>query len=150
VNKDGGTLRSGGMTEGPAGLYTAIIPALAPVHGNAVVHIEIACPGGPTQITDFNIYIDPSGVVRTVEGAPIVGARVTLYRSDTENGAYVIVPNGDAVMSPSNRTNPDYTDGSGRFGWDVIAGFSGARKTAASRKTRSRHTPRRASRSRRL
>jgi hypothetical protein len=25
-------------------------------------------------------------------------------------------------MSPINRTNPDQTDGDGRFGWDVAAG----------------------------
>ena len=46
-----------------------------------------------------------------------------MYRSDTANGVYDIVPNQSAIMSPMNRTNPDYTDGDGHFGWDVIAGF---------------------------
>ena len=26
-------------------------------------------------------------------------------------------------MSPANRNNPDSTDGTGHFGWDVIAGY---------------------------
>ena len=26
-------------------------------------------------------------------------------------------------MSPANRDNPDSTDGTGHFGWDVIAGY---------------------------
>jgi len=38
-------------------------------------------------------------------------------------GTFTIVPTGDAIMSPANRTNPDTTDAEGHFGWDVVAGF---------------------------
>jgi hypothetical protein len=123
LTHEGATLRSGPLAENPAGNYTAVVPSLHPAHGPADVHVQINCPGGGQQTKDFGIYIDPSGNVRTVEGDPIVGARVTLYRSDTPGGPFVIVPNQSAIMSPANRTNPDYTDGEGHFGWDVIAGY---------------------------
>ena len=71
----------------------------------------------------FPIYIDPSGYVRTVDGAPLTGATVTLLRSDAAGGPFSVVPDGSAVMSPSNRRNPDASEGDGHFGWDVIAGF---------------------------
>jgi hypothetical protein len=33
------------------------------------------------------------------------------------------VPDGSAIMSPSNRSNPDFTTPDGHFGWDVVAGY---------------------------
>jgi hypothetical protein len=48
---------------------------------------------------------------------------VTLYHSDSSTGTFTQVPNGDALMSPVNRRNPDTTDASGHFGWDVLAGY---------------------------
>jgi hypothetical protein len=123
--RDGGEISSGPMIETPAGsgAYTASIPPVYPNHGYAQVTITITCPGGGTTDTRFDIYIDPSGVVRTTTGTPIVGARVTLYRSDASSGPFVAVPNGSAIMSPANRTNPDLTDAAGHFGWDVIPGY---------------------------
>ncbi len=124
VTKETGTNLAGGpMSEGPAGTYKATIPAFYPNLGQARVHISIDCPDGSQQTKDFTIYIDPSGLVRTVGGDPIEGATVTLYRSDSSGGPFAVVPDGDALMSPANRTNPDATDADGHFGWDVIAGF---------------------------
>lgn len=121
---DGGTvLRSGPMSEGPAGSYTATVDPLRPASGRATVRITVVCPDGSTAEIRFDIYIDPSGVVRTVAGDPIDGATVTLFRSDGSAGPFAIVPDGSAVMSPSNRDNPDQTGVDGRFGWDVVAGF---------------------------
>jgi hypothetical protein len=80
-------------------------------------------PNAPPGDGDFPIYIDPSGFVRTTDGAPIVGARVTLYRSDLPGGEKQVVEDGSAVMSPMNRKNTDVTDAGGHFGWDVIAGY---------------------------
>lgn len=123
---NGSVVDSGPMTETPpgSGHYTATVPPLFPHSGPAEVHIHIVCPDGSTEDVDFPIYIDPSGVVRTVGGAPIQGATVTLFRSDTgAPGSFVQVPNGSAIMSPANRSNPDLTNASGQFGWDVIAGF---------------------------
>ncbi len=71
----------------------------------------------------FPIYIDPSGFVRTVDGAPLAGATVTLFQSQAKTGPFAVVPNGSAVMSPMNRVNPDQSEVDGHFGWDVIAGF---------------------------
>lgn len=113
------------MTQEPAGTYAATVQL--PFTGAAEIRYEIA--GCPT--ISFNIYIDPSGFIRTVAGAPIVGATVTLYRSETgEPGTFAVVTNGSELMSPSNRTNPDATDATGHFGWDVVAGFYFVRASA--------------------
>lgn len=122
-------ISSGGMTETPAGVYTATIAPLRPNSGLARVEITIVCGGVPTTI-GFDVYIDPSGNVRTTTGEPIAGATVTLYRSDSSSGPFVQVPDGSGLMSPMNRTNPDTTDASGHFGWDVIAGFYRVRASA--------------------
>jgi hypothetical protein len=113
------------MTETSAGsgTYTAIVPPFHPHHGLAHVVYTISCPGGGTEVTEFSIYIDPSGVVVDTFGNLIVGATVTLYRSDAPGGPFDQVPDGSAIMSPSNRQNPDTTDAVGHFGWDVIAGY---------------------------
>jgi hypothetical protein len=113
----------GSLTEGPAGTYTASVPALYPSHGNATVGITIHCPSGGADQVLFDIYIDPSGAVETTTGQPLAGATVTLYRSDSPTGPFVEVPDGNAIMSPANRHNPDATDAGGHFGWNVITGY---------------------------
>jgi hypothetical protein len=126
-------IRSGSLTETPAasGHYRAEIAPLYPLHGSAVVEIEILCPiAADNETTSFDVYIDPSGVVQTTSGTPIENATVTLLRSDSESGPFTAVPDGSAIMSPSNRTNPDTTDASGHFGWDVIAGYYIVRASA--------------------
>jgi hypothetical protein len=117
------TFASGPMTEGPAGTYTATVPALFPNHGTATVTITVHCPNAPDQVITFDIYVDPSGVVHDPQGHPIDQAVVSLMRADSPTGPFDLVPNGSAIMSPQNRQNPDLTDATGRFGWDVIAGF---------------------------
>ena len=120
----GAVVRSGAMTEGPAGTYTATVAALMPDSGTGEVQIHVDCPGGASdEDVDFGIYIDPSGVVRDSAGNPAPSAEVTLYRSAGAAGPFFAVPSGSAVMSPSNRLNPDSTDDAGRFGWDVVAGY---------------------------
>ena len=59
----------------------------------------------------------------TPSGRPVYEATVTLYRSDSPSGPFEVVPTGSFVMSPANRRNPDLTDETGHFGWDVIAGY---------------------------
>jgi hypothetical protein len=73
---------------------------------------------------------DPGGVVEETSGTAIPGATVTLLRSDTAGGPFVQVPNGSAIMSPANQNNPDHTNASGQFGWDVVAGFYEVQATA--------------------
>ena len=121
---------SGSMTEGPAGTYTATAAALAPYHGQGAVHIHIDCPSTTDEDTDFGLYIDPSGFVRDSAGNPIEGATVTLYRSASASGPFFPVPDGSAVMSPSNRRNSDSTTADGRFGWDVVSGYYKVRAEA--------------------
>ena len=122
VTLDGAVVRSGPMTEGPAGTYSATIAAFYPLHGVGHVHIDVVGCGTPTAV-DFDVYIDPSGVVVDAEGHPIVGATVTLLRSNASTGPFSPVPDGDSIMSLSNRHNPDTTDADGHFGWDVIPGY---------------------------
>jgi hypothetical protein len=124
VTGDTGVLASGPMTENPAGTYTATIPPFFPDHGNAEVSISVDCPGGDPDVDiAFDIYIDPSGAVVDLQGNPVEGATVTLYRSDFEQGPFEAVPDGSAIMSPANRQNPMLTGPAGLFGWDTIAGY---------------------------
>lgn len=122
---DGTQLRAGGMTESAAnpGVYTANIAALYPNSGHVTVSMTIHCPDNSTSITEFSMYIDPSGVVKDIHGNPVKDATVTLSRSDSLAGPFNNVLNGSSIMSPTNRTNPDTTNVQGLFGWDVVAGY---------------------------
>jgi len=119
------TIASGPMSEGPAGTFTGDTPAVYPNHGYALVTFTVRCadPSKNPAPVAFDIYIDPSGVVRGVDGAPLAGAKVTLLRATSAGGPFTAVPDGSAVMAPANRTNPDATDAAGHFGWDVTPGF---------------------------
>jgi YVTN family beta-propeller protein len=75
------------------------------------------------------VAVDPSGFVVTRKGVPIEKAKVVLERSEAAAGPYTAPPNGDAVMSASNRKNPDSTDIDGHFGWDVYPGYYRVRAT---------------------
>jgi hypothetical protein len=125
ITVDGTVVRSGALTEDPdhPGTYVGHADPVYPAHGNATVHMTIDCGADPPQDVDFNIYIDPSGLVRDSNGVPIEGATVTLLRSSSAGGPFVQVPDGSALMSPSNRVNPDLTAADGSFGWDVVAGY---------------------------
>lgn len=115
---------TGALAEGPAGTYTGAAGPLNPFKGAATVSIVVTCPSGPPQSTDFLMYIDPSGsVIDAVSRQPVAGATVTLLRSDTAQGTFVQVPGGSAIMSLSNRNNPDLTDANGAYGWDVVPGY---------------------------
>jgi hypothetical protein len=105
------------------GIYTGQIPDLYPHVGAATVTITNTCPGSADQTVHFSVYVDPAGVVVDQNGNPIGGATVTLLRSDSSDGPFVAVPDGSALMSPGNRTNPDVTTADGTFGWDVMAGY---------------------------
>lgn len=132
LQKGGVIIQSGAMVEGPAGHYTGTIHPLVPQHGPAILRFIASCPSpADSKTVEVDVYIDPSGFVKTVQGAPIAGATVTLYRSDGAAGPFEIVPDGSAVMSPSNRANPDMTDAEGYFHWDVIAGYYKVRAAKA-------------------
>src|SRR5262249_53441339 len=104
ITQGGVVIASGTLKEAPPGTYRATIPALAPNHGSAKLHWKVDCPGSPDVDTTADIFIDPSGFVRTVAGDPINGAKVTLSRSDTATGTFTVVPNLDAtIMGPHNR-----------------------------------------------
>jgi hypothetical protein len=120
------------MTEGPDGTYTAVIPAgtFSPGASNEI-SIEIVCPDTSTESTDFDTYIDPSGVTRYQTGGLAPNAIVILYRGDSPDGPFEALSNGSAVMSPKNRRNPDATDADGHFGWDVVPGFYRVTATTA-------------------
>ncbi|MDO8614378.1 MAG: SdrD B-like domain-containing protein [Dehalococcoidia bacterium] len=130
IAPDGRVLASGPLSETSPGRYFGYIPGLLPYHGPARVEVDIICPDGPPEAVDFDVYIDPSGVVKTVGGTPIAGATVTLLRSDSSGGPFEIVADGSAIMSPSNRANPDQTNAEGGFHWDVIAGYYKVRAEA--------------------
>ncbi len=99
--------------------------------------------GGAGGLGIGRIYVDPSGVVQATAGdgstVPVSGATVTLSSQDPTTLSYSAVPNGSAIMSPANRTNPQITGATGTFGWDTLAGTyqvsataNGCTQTAAS------------------
>ena len=122
-----GVIGSGPMVETPpgSGSYRGEGPQFdaSGIHGYAYIHVEIDCPDGTEDVMDVTIYIDPSGNILDTDGTPIEGATVTLLRSDSEVGPFEVVENGSAIMSPANRVNPDLSDETGYYGWDVVAGF---------------------------
>lgn len=107
------------------GTWEFEFPSTNPLHGNGFIRITIIppTPEEPDGEIIFPVYIDPSGYVRTTDGTALPGATVTLFRSDFPGGPFTVVPDGSAVMSPSNRANPDTSDATGHFGWDVVAGY---------------------------
>ena len=123
IEVDGQIVKSGNLTEGPAGTYTASTTSVFPHHGAGVVHIVLNCDGTPPETTDFGVYIDPSGLVKDTSGQPVQGATVTLFRSSSASGPFSPVPSGSTVMSPGNRANPWTTPSDGSFHWDVVAGY---------------------------
>jgi hypothetical protein len=127
VTEDGTIAQQGALTESlvTPGSYAIADPApLFPNHGAAHITITIDCPEpDPDGTIDFDVYIDPSGVVKDTADNLLENATVKLYKAPTIGGTYTQVTNGSADMSPSNRTNPDLTDAVGHFGWDVVAGF---------------------------
>ncbi|MBI2912576.1 MAG: carboxypeptidase regulatory-like domain-containing protein [Chloroflexi bacterium] len=87
--------------------------------------LVIDCP--PTTIT-INVgsitLIDPSGFITdAVTGQPIPEATVTLQRLENGNwvdvNPYALVDGNPTVMP---QVNPELTDDTGHYGWDVIAG----------------------------
>jgi len=65
--------------------------------------------------------VDPSGAVLDTNGHPINGAKVTILRSYTKNGAYLPVSPSSPGILPA--VNPQVTGADGVFHWDVAAGF---------------------------
>ncbi len=120
------------LVENPvgSGTYDGSFPALDTfpnglnLSGSGQITMHIPCPSAPPENSAFTVYIDPSGIVVNQNGVPLAGVTVTLLTSPTGTpGTYQPVPNGSAIMSPANRTNPQVTDSSGIFGWEVIAGY---------------------------
>jgi hypothetical protein len=83
--------------------------------------VLLVAAGAPTALSDPPAN-DPSGIVQDLNGDPVAGAAVTLFRSDTGvPGTFVQVPNGSPIITPAN--NPETTDAFGQFGWSVTPGF---------------------------
>lgn len=114
---------SGTMTPDAAGVLRGTVNPPYPAHNWATLTITTTCINGGGETKNVPIWIDPAGVVVDQDGKPLVGAKVTLYRSNTANGTFTAVPNGSEIMSPKNRRNPSYAGQYGNFAWDVTAGF---------------------------
>jgi hypothetical protein len=121
LQRYGGYCKITPTSEGSRRGYTLCIGVRARV-GVASVMADLVC---------WTMWVDPSGYVRTTTGVPLAGAKVVLYRSGVRTGPFAPVENGSARMAPQNRKNPDRTDASGHFGWDVVSGFYKVRASLA-------------------
>jgi len=112
------------MTGSPLGAsFIATIPPLSPIHGNVQVVITISCPLSSPRVVQFDLYVDPSGTVRSPNGNPIQGATVTLFRAESLSDTFELVPDTSAFLSIATPHNPEQSDPNGHFGWDVVAGL---------------------------
>ena len=68
-----------------------------------------------------NGFLDPSGTVVDTNGNPVSGATVTVLRSTTAPGPYVVVSSSSSDIEPA--TNPETTAADGVFHWDVTSAF---------------------------
>jgi hypothetical protein len=121
---------TGNLVETPpnSGIYVAAsVGPLNPGHDGSTLSVSIPCPGGADTQTN-PVFIDPSGHVETTNGLPVQNATVTLLRSTsgTAAGPYQNAPAAD--ITPT--TNPESTDATGAFRWDVLAGFYEVQATA--------------------
>jgi cysteine-rich repeat protein len=129
VSQNATVLVSGNMTQtAPPGHFEVTVSGLdallIPNSPSVQFAITVSgCGGPPDGSNNFDAYIDPSGYTRYVGGDAAVGATVVLFKGPSLSGPWTQVPNGSAIMSPKNRTNPDLSDAEGHFGWDVIAGY---------------------------
>lgn len=131
VKLDGTVVRTGPMAETAPGKFTGEAQATAPQSGAASVEIVVDCPAGQANArSGFDLYIDPAGTVVDQQGNLVVGAHVVLFRADSKEGPYAVVPDGSSIMAPSNRRNPDITGKDGIFQWDVTKGWYVVRASA--------------------
>jgi hypothetical protein len=123
LDEAGAVLKSGDLAASGSNL-TGTIPPTYPWYGNARLVTQVFCDGvAQPNSPAFDIYIDPNGTVFDQYGSPIEGATVTLLYADRDDDDFTAVPNGDTRMHESNRANPSMTDATGRFHWDVMAGY---------------------------
>ena len=132
-----GTLRlSFTLTEEPAGSGAYVGSTKyhsSYITGRTHVSISVNCDGA-SDAAEFDMYIDPSGVVVDQFGRPVAGATVTLLRDDPGTVAFDFeaVAAGSVWMDPAvNSANPIVTGADGRFRWDVVAGLWKVRAEAA-------------------
>jgi len=110
-----------GQSHGGSAVFSSVTGGT--LSGNVGVGQQTTVPVRVYKHVIVDVYVDPSGVVRTKSGIPIGNATVTLRRTATKTGAPKAVPNGSVIMSPANRRNPDRTNALGAYGWDVLPGY---------------------------
>lgn len=90
-------------------------------HGIANLTFNVQCPAGPAEVQDGgNIYIDPSGQITDICTAkPVDGVTVTLVKEDPPTTDHYITPKTTDYIP---KINPQITDTTGNYGWDVIPG----------------------------
>lgn len=128
VMTDPGPTRIEGLLPERTYKVRAFPPANSTLDPGEVLVITPQAPGNEQvalQLEDLpgDPYIDPSGLVVDTKGQPIAGARVGLFTGLVPDGEFLPIPDGDARMSPANRTSVVDSDGEGAFRWDVMPGW---------------------------
>jgi hypothetical protein len=129
---NGAGTSTGTLTETPAGsgVYVGTAGPLSPGHDGSTIAVSVACPGGGgTDSVTKPVFIDPSGHVQTTNGLPVQNATVTILRSTSGTAAGPFAPAPADTIQPT--TNPESTDVTGAFRWDVLAGFYEVRASAS-------------------
>ena len=103
---------------------TFLVPILAAPLGAAVLVAGVAVAAlavGVGLALIASIWEDPSGTVLDTNGNPVSDARVTLLRSPTPVGPFSALPPDSPLIQPN--VNPQTSDESGVFRWDVLSGY---------------------------
>ena len=115
------------LVKGTDNLWGADIPTPPGVRGQSFpLTLVLDCPGQTITILIGSItLVDPSGYITDAQtGQPLPEATVTLERLEGSNwvtvNAYATNPDGSPQIAP--QVNPQLTDDTGHYGWDVIAG----------------------------
>lgn len=99
----------------------AVKLAIEDTIAKGVAGMLLTAAGCPPPGDQPNALIDPSGNVLDTNGNPIGGATVTIQRSDAFAGPFTAVASSSPGILPN--VNPETTDSSGTFMWDVSSGY---------------------------
>ena len=115
------------LVKGTGNLWGGDIPTPPGTRGQSFpLTLVVNCPGQTITILIGSItLVDPSGYITDSQtGQPILEATVTLERLESSNwvtvNPYATNPDGSPQIAP--QVNPQLTDDTGHYGWDVIAG----------------------------
>lgn len=125
-----GTARSGALRELEPGRHHGTVGAVYAA-GRGSLHVEIDCGDEVGRADEFDVFVDPSGLVRSAgRRRPLPAAIVTVFRADHIDGPYDIVTDPLMLDADIAVLNPQPVGPDGTFRWDPSPGWYRVEATA--------------------